>query len=88
MHFHEPAISFLSIYPKEICIYSPKHTKGYFHQHDPFVSQTGNYSNEQKQKLKVLVVYLSMGTLGSEENGQRHERWMKLTSMTLSKTEG
>lgn len=70
MHFHEPAISFLSIYPKEICIYSPKHTKGYFHQHDPFVSQTGNYSNEQKQKLKVLVVYLSMGTLGSEENGQ------------------
>lgn len=52
MHFHEPAISFLSINPKELCIYSPKHTKGYFHQHDPFVSQTGNYSNEQTQKLK------------------------------------
>ena len=42
----------------------PKHAKGCFHQHDPFVSQTGNYSNEQKQKLKVLMVYLSMAVLG------------------------
>lgn len=70
MHFHELAISFLSIYPKEICIYSPKPTKGCFHQYDPFVSQTENCSNELKQKLKVPVVYLSMGTIGSEENGQ------------------